>query len=84
MGSEWHNARCNKDTYALLCHWAGEYKLSVAKVLAAMVQCFDEFQDATGGEFDFWLYEAGYVETLRDGVQYPFYHRKEELERGLK
>lgn len=68
---EWKVIRADGVTYARVCKWAGEYGLTLAETLAAIVQCFDEFQDATDGHFDFWMKEAGYIDGLREGVQYP-------------
>jgi len=71
---EWKVIRADGDTYATVCNWASLYGLTLAETVAAIVKHFDEYQDATDGEIDFWLVEAGYIDRLRDGVQYPMYH----------
>ncbi len=80
---EWKVLRADGDTYARVCNWAGAYGLTLAETVAAIVECFDDYQDATDGELDFWLVEAGYIDKLRDGVQYSMFHWNDPEHREL-
>ncbi len=80
MGNKnWKVIRADGEAYGTVCNWAGAYGLTLAETLAAIVKCFDEYQDATSGHFDFWMLEAGYISQLREGVQYPLHYYPNEM-----